>query len=111
MWLWLGLVLVFWGISHHPGTEASLMEKGSATRVQGVELGVSKIGSQCQHWVASFGCFCVYAERNDILWTILFKITESGFSNANSLLTLFYNNYSKMHAFKKINLMSPHAEM
>jgi len=45
--------------AHHAGTEASLTEKGSPTRV---ELGVCKLCSQFGHCSAFPKWLCVYAE-------------------------------------------------
>ena len=48
-----GFLLSSGGMTCHAGTEASLAEKGSSTRVQGVRLGVCQLGSQYWHCASS----------------------------------------------------------
>ena len=61
--VWQGCVLVFWRMTCHSGTEASLTDKDRPARVEGLGIGVSKLGCQYKPCAASHGWLCVYAEE------------------------------------------------
>lgn len=60
--LWAAVCAVLWEGACCAGTEASMTERGSPARVQGVGLGVSRSASQCQLPAASLWWLCAYAE-------------------------------------------------